>query len=243
MFLMAALTRSLAPAVAQKDGKGPSTDVELRIPTMCASGALAESHPVDPHCPSGPGSTTTTWSVTCNPLCYPSYQSLTMTTRGQCYQAISLVPNLPPMFDDPLNGGNEDGRINASDEMYGSLRLWLDADHNGRTDAGELILLASVGLTEIELDYTDDHAHDDKHGNTFRYSAPAHFADGRSVLAWVVFFNIAARGESRPWRPFRQGSRMSSWLWAKSVVVGARSLSGCRAAICREALVTRSMSV
>ncbi len=55
--------------------------------------------------------------------------------------------------------------------------------------------------------------------------------------------SLAARGESRPWRPFRQGSRMSSWLWAKSVVVGARSLSGCRAAICREALVTRSMSV
>ena len=40
------------------------------------------------------------------------------------------------MFDDPLNGGNEDGRINASDEIYGSLRLWLDADHDGSTDAG-----------------------------------------------------------------------------------------------------------
>ena len=40
LFLMAALTWSLAPAVAQKDGQGPSMNVELRIPTMCASGGL-----------------------------------------------------------------------------------------------------------------------------------------------------------------------------------------------------------
>ncbi len=94
------------------------------------------------------------------------------------------------MFDDPLNGGNDDGRVSAKDEIYGSLQLWLDADRDGNTDAGELVSLSSVGLTEIELDYTDDLAHDDEHGNTFRYSAPAHFADGRSVPAWVVFFNI-----------------------------------------------------
>ncbi len=94
------------------------------------------------------------------------------------------------MFDDPLNGGNDDGRLNASDEIYGSLRLWLDADRDGRTDTGELVSLASVGLAEVELDYTDALAHDDEHGNTFRYSAPAHFDDGRSVLAWAVFLNI-----------------------------------------------------
>ena len=40
MFLMAALTRSLASAVAQKDGKGPSTDVELRIPDDVCIGGL-----------------------------------------------------------------------------------------------------------------------------------------------------------------------------------------------------------
>ncbi len=119
------------------------------------------------------------------------------------------------MFDDPLNGGNEDGRINASDEMYGSLRLWLDADHNGRTDAGELILLASVGLTEIELDYTDDHAHDDEHGNTFRYSAPAHFADGRSerscggpAFRWKSCRTVCASRET-PFFPRRRVRRAS----------------------------------
>ena len=94
------------------------------------------------------------------------------------------------MFDDPLNGGNDDGRLNASDEIYGSLRLWLDADSDGSTGAGELVSLSSVGPAELELNYTDDLAHDDEHGNTFKYSAPAHFDDGRSVLAWAVFFNI-----------------------------------------------------
>ena len=38
------------------------------------------------------------------------------------------IPNGFPalrMFDDPLNGGNNDGRINSSDEIYGSLRCGL----------------------------------------------------------------------------------------------------------------------
>jgi len=108
-------------------------------------------------------------------------------------QKLSTTPNgfeALRMFDDPLNGGNADGRLNASDEIYGSLQLWLDADHDGSTDAGELVSLSSVGLVEISLDYSDALAYDDEHGNTFRYSAPAHFDDGRSVLAWAVFLNI-----------------------------------------------------
>lgn len=55
---------------------------------------------------------------------------------------------------------------------------------------GELVSLSSVGLAEIELEYSDELAHDDEHGNTFLYSALAHFTDGRSVLAWAVFLNI-----------------------------------------------------
>lgn len=108
-------------------------------------------------------------------------------------QQPSLSPNgflALRMFDELLNGGNGDGKLNSSDRIYESLRLWLDADRDGSTDAGELVPLSSFGLAEIGLDYTDEFGYDDEHGNTFKYSAPAHFDDGRSVLAWAVFFNI-----------------------------------------------------
>ena len=108
-------------------------------------------------------------------------------------QQPSLSPNgflALRMFDDPLNGGNDDGKLNSSDRIYESLSLWLDADRDGSTDTGELVSLSSGGVVEIELDYTEELAHSDKHGNRFKYSAPAHFDDGRSVLAWAVFLNI-----------------------------------------------------
>lgn len=94
------------------------------------------------------------------------------------------------MFDDPLNGGDGDSKINSADEIFESLRLWVDRDIDGHTDPGELLTLDDVGLIEIELKYTDADAHPDKHGNTFKYSAPAYFDDRRVVDAWVVFFNL-----------------------------------------------------
>ena len=94
------------------------------------------------------------------------------------------------MFDDPLNGGNDDGKLDSSDRIFESLSLWLDVDSDGSTDPAELTSLASAGLTEISLEYSDELMHVDEHGNTFRFSAPAQFEDGRSVPAWAVFLNV-----------------------------------------------------
>jgi hypothetical protein len=94
------------------------------------------------------------------------------------------------MFDDPLNGGDGDEKINSGDKIFSSLRLWIDSDHDAVTDPGELVALPEAGLMELELKYTDDESHADKHGNTFKYSAPAYFDNGRVVDAWVVFFNL-----------------------------------------------------
>lgn len=323
--LIGLLACGLAAASAQESGGEPrDSDVSPRIPTLCVAAHLAESHAEGPNCPK-PERFFKRWGITCNPLCYPTYDGFEMETRGACLQILNVLPQWlhcpgsPPqalfylgdefrakgyngyirafglvcqkfasygfyscngcddvwtcledplvvsledghyaltdtnggvqfdlngdgeteqipwtagkddaflvldrngngliddgrelfshvspqqpsrtpngfralrMFDEPLNGGNDDGVLNASDEIYGSLMLWLDADRDGRTDTGELVSLASVGLAEVELDYTDALAHDDEHGNTFRYSAPTHFDDGRSVLAWAVFLNI-----------------------------------------------------
>lgn len=92
------------------------------------------------------------------------------------------------MFDNPLNGGDGDEKINSGDKIFSSLRLWMDSNQDAVTDPGELVVLSDVGLMELELKYTDEKAHADKHGNTFLYSAPTYFADRRVIDAWAVFF-------------------------------------------------------
>jgi len=94
------------------------------------------------------------------------------------------------VYDSALNGGNGDGEISAQDAIFPFLRLWLDTDHDGSTDAGELLGLDEAGLARISLDYTDTHEHRDEFGNVFKFSTTAVFADARSVQAWVVYFNL-----------------------------------------------------
>jgi hypothetical protein len=49
---------------------------------------------------------------------------------------------------------NLDGRINASDSAFASLRVWKDANSNGLTDAGELLTLQQAGVGSLSLSYT-----------------------------------------------------------------------------------------
>jgi Ca2+-binding RTX toxin-like protein len=47
---------------------------------------------------------------------------------------------------------NNDNKINASDSgIWSSLKVWVDSDGDGITDAGELKTLSSLGITEISL--------------------------------------------------------------------------------------------
>jgi hypothetical protein len=50
---------------------------------------------------------------------------------------------------------NHDGVINASDPIWNSLNIWVDSNGNGVTDPGELRTLASLGITSLNLSYTD----------------------------------------------------------------------------------------
>lgn len=96
------------------------------------------------------------------------------------------------VFDQAINGGNSDGQITSDDLIYPHLRLWHDIDHNGETNAGELLTLAGVGLQSVSLAYTDRDEHRDRFGNVFKFSAEAQFLGGRHVDAWVVYFNLEA---------------------------------------------------
>lgn len=73
-------------------------------------------------------------------------------------------------FDKPENGGNGDGQIDARDAVFGSLRLWRDLDHDGRSRPVELVTLTSVGIRGLSLNYRESRRNDE-HGNAFRYVA------------------------------------------------------------------------
>jgi hypothetical protein len=91
------------------------------------------------------------------------------------------------VFDQPENGGNHDGRISSSDEVYSHLRLWRDENHDGISQPNELFSLEAMGIDSIDLSYVTS-KRKDQFGNAFRFRArifdsPGH-ADGR--WAWDV---------------------------------------------------------
>jgi hypothetical protein len=87
-------------------------------------------------------------------------------------------------YDDPKFGGNGDGVIDAKDAIYSKLLIWVDKNHNGVTDPGELMTLRGAGIKSIAVNYEDAH-YPDIYGNQFRY---------RAKVVWTAASKNARQG-------------------------------------------------
>lgn len=54
-------------------------------------------------------------------------------------------------YDDPARGGDGDGRISPRDGIWGTLRLWVDRNHDGMMSRDEEYSLAAQGVVDISL--------------------------------------------------------------------------------------------
>ena len=87
-------------------------------------------------------------------------------------------------FDKTASGGNGDSRIDSSDAVFSSLRLWQDENHDGVSQSTELKGLPSVRIAVINLNYKESRRID-RFGNQFRYRTKVEGVHGTKIGRWA----------------------------------------------------------
>jgi hypothetical protein len=99
------------------------------------------------------------------------------------------------VFDEVGKGGNRDGWIDTTDDVFGSLRLWRDGNQDGMSQASELHGVAWAHLRRISLDYRE-FRRVDQWGNWFRYGARILDDRNRDIGPWA--FDVFLGSEPPP---------------------------------------------
>ncbi|GAB3627295.1 Poly(beta-D-mannuronate) C5 epimerase 1 [Pandoraea terrae] len=84
---------------------------------------------------------------------------------------------------------NGDGKFDASDDAFTKLRVWKDANSDGRVSEGELVTLAEAGVRSIDLSY-ETSTHKDDAGNQHRQTGSYTKADGTKGGVTDVWFEM-----------------------------------------------------
>ncbi|WP_244593369.1 hypothetical protein [Rhodoblastus acidophilus] len=95
---------------------------------------------------------------------------------------------------------NKDGVIDASDAIFNKLKVWIDANDDGVSQADELKSLSDLGIISISLKATDLDGQD-AGGATLRAASIFTYADGRKGTVYETIFqtdqtSTIYRGES-----------------------------------------------
>lgn len=80
---------------------------------------------------------------------------------------------------------DHDLAITPADPIFGELKLWIDANHNGRSEQGELSTLRTFGIKSISLNYHESRR-TDSHGNVYRYWSHLRSSRGSTTNNRVV---------------------------------------------------------
>jgi hypothetical protein len=79
---------------------------------------------------------------------------------GELFGSTMLMPNgvrakngfeVLKLYDRSEYGGNGDGVIDHHDQIWNALRLWIDANHDGLSDAHEISPIGKYQVTALEL--------------------------------------------------------------------------------------------
>jgi hypothetical protein len=93
------------------------------------------------------------------------------------------------VFDASEAGGNGDGAITPADGIWPALQLWVDVNHNGRSELGELTSLNVHGITAIDLDYRESRRLD-RFGNELRFWSRVSGVEHPTVAVDVFFARL-----------------------------------------------------
>ncbi|MDH3460713.1 MAG: hypothetical protein OEM00_06975, partial [Burkholderiaceae bacterium] len=96
-----------------------------------------------------------------------------------------------------LEDSNNDGMLDASDARWSDLRLWVDANQDGRTDAGELKTLAEYDIMSLDLNVQAGSAVDN--GNLLGLVSSYTTTNGEThEMADVWFSKASGSAEATP---------------------------------------------
>jgi len=91
---------------------------------------------------------------------------------------------------------NHDGHISSQDAGFADLKLWVDANHDGKTDAGELHSLTELHITDLNLHASTGTAVDN--GNLLALTSSYSTTDGASHDMADVWFRKDTTAASTP---------------------------------------------